>query len=532
MVTISLACVATDGVSLYGLSVNAAPYSTSNYHYVLVKSNPNPSPTLTGLSWTLIDSKPMDSSVYALAISSVNDFNCAVNNSTKVFTALSRRSKKTNDDLTDNQTRGIRYTPANGGGAGTWTNIDASPSYRWDDDSYSTQLYEFNDPTTGSTTLMHASIQKSYPKVYVAAMDLATSTMKQNPTSWDFTSYGELVGIALANSHLYTLGATDNSDTLAVVPIQSGSTAAPSPTIKSYNATIIGNACDRQHYYAYMAALENKLVMWCTPMSDRTTKVFVFDGTNLTALPPSSGTTSPQSAVAMPGSVPFLFMSDDNGLYSIPLSGGNAGVWSRANPVNVTDSIFGDSDSTSGESDYRKQSILIGVLSGVAVLIVLLFGIWYWRYIKKRRQPTTVYSTENTEMTAGAGAESRTGTTTELLVMESGKEEFTTIDLPVSEMKVEDPTLDYYPPPSPGGASHTTAFITPLQTQELMLSDHPRPNVIISGAVGGSSSSQTPGRPRGPQTEYHDGERSVDVIMEEMGIDPARTGPSAPQFRG
>lgn len=187
MVTITPACVATDGVSLYVLAVDVKPTSSYNAkpNYVLVKSNPNPSPTLSDLSWTLVSSKPVDDSLNALSAPySISDFICSMDPTTKAFMALSRRSTKPSSIIASDDTRGIRYVPDSDGGAGTWSNIGTSASYQWESSGDSSQLYNFKDGTTN--TYMHAYVHSTLTRVFVAAMDTTTWTMNQNPASWTF----------------------------------------------------------------------------------------------------------------------------------------------------------------------------------------------------------------------------------------------------------------------------------------------------------------------------------------------------------
>jgi hypothetical protein len=187
MVTITPACAATDGVSIYIISVDAekVAYSSDTF-YVLLKSNPNPNANLKDLSWTIVSAIQMNKSLQAIMKGSLNDYSCAVDSSTKVFTIMARRVHSGVGAI-DQNVGGVQFNPDGNGGAGTWTNIKSSPEYQWAYGYAVEQLYNFKSSTSSSGTLLHAYYSAITPtEVYVASMDAATSTMKQNPATWAF----------------------------------------------------------------------------------------------------------------------------------------------------------------------------------------------------------------------------------------------------------------------------------------------------------------------------------------------------------
>ncbi|KAG0240354.1 hypothetical protein B0O80DRAFT_497656 [Mortierella sp. GBAus27b] len=528
MVTIALACVATDGISLYGLSVNAAPpSSSSSNYYVIVKSNPNPSPTLSDLSWTVVSSKAIDDSIYALvAPNDVNGCSCAIDDTTKVFTAMTYQSRKLYSDPPANVTRGIQYQPDSGGGTGTWTNIETSPDYQWRLQGDSTQLYEFKDSTTGKTTLMHAYVHIVLTKVYVAAMDSATLTMNQNRALWAYnkTLYGEAKAIVFSNNQLHTLGALNTSNVLTTVPIYGASTGAPPPSaIKAVDATIIGDACGRFLYDAWMSTLENKVVIFCRPQFELTPNVFTFDGTAITALPQAAGgIRNPHAILAMPGAIPFLLMVNEKGLHSIQLSGPSVAQWNTVDLVSVADSIFdspksGGSGTTTSSSDSHRN-ILIGTLLAAAVLVIL-FGYFCWRRKRRSRssQSKMVDVPEDTKGSLPFTADSK-----------MRLEDPMAIQPPVElAMKLEDPSTSYH-----GQTLNQLPYTGPWQSQGPAFSTHPRPTVTLPGANNEFQESKTEISPTIPTTVSVTGIPRGPAMLLQPAATPQAVQSIVPQLPG
>jgi len=188
-VVITPACAATDGVSIYAIAFDVVPddsYGNSNkYHYVLVKSNPNPSPTLSDISWTLVSSVRSSDPLYSLTPPYNKDYAaCAVDEKTKVFTALSRSFREPTGGSNKGML-GIQFQPDSNGGPGTWVNVKTSTAYTWEADS--SELYYYKN-ADGSQTLMHAT-RNQVRGVLVSAMDNPTMTLNQSPAQWSFVRF-------------------------------------------------------------------------------------------------------------------------------------------------------------------------------------------------------------------------------------------------------------------------------------------------------------------------------------------------------
>ncbi|KAK3807617.1 MAG: hypothetical protein J3Q66DRAFT_392282 [Benniella sp.] len=470
MVTITPACAATDGVSIYIISVDAekVAYSSDTF-YVLLKSNPNPNANLKDLSWTVVSAIQMktNKSLQAIMKGSLNDYSCAVDSSTKP------------------------------------------------------------------------------PEVYVASMDAATSTMKQNPAAWAFdkAKYGEMSAITFANGNLYTLGYTMGPypvtyGLLNEAPIPADPQTPPQlSSIKTYNATIIMQSCHRYLNNVWVRAVGDNVAIICRPESGgMTTKVYLFDGKAKTFKDvklTNGATANPVSIVAMPGSAsspPFVFFSSDTGLFSIPLGDPNEGTWLGANKIDIPESVFtsgtggtGGTGGTDGgsnrpptDSDTNifnpntdlKKTILIGTFSALGALFFLVLLCIFFKRRRAARiqrtklQPTTVYYAANTATgspappTPPAPAPPAPPKVSESPVDSEMKIEDTTFIHPGQVSKIEDTTFNHYgqapgypyPPHNAGVPPYQSPVtfaetpVSPWQSQEPSFSTHPRPNVVVTGA--------------------------------------------------
>lgn len=189
-------CYATDGTSIYALDLRV-PQKTSffgynDFYYVLVKSNPNPSPDLSDISWSVVSVTNGDH-LNVLGSPSV----CYINPTTKALSVLSLRSKVTKgfEDL-EESVRGVQYQPKADGGGGSWANITVSPGsplFEWDSSigsQYSnTQLYKPKDSesimfATANPHVKNPNSAKSDTKLWIASMDPSDLIMKQKPSPW------------------------------------------------------------------------------------------------------------------------------------------------------------------------------------------------------------------------------------------------------------------------------------------------------------------------------------------------------------
>ncbi|KAF9962293.1 hypothetical protein BGZ70_008084, partial [Mortierella alpina] len=239
-------CFATDGTSIYALDLRVPQktsfFAASDFYYVLVKSNPNPSPDLSDISWSVVSVSNRDGLNLLGSLSA-----CYIHPTTKAFSVLSLSSgrAKSYDDLEDS-VRGVQYQPKTDGGRGSWTNITVtpgSPLFEWDSSvasQYSnTELYKPKDSesimfATANPHVANPNSAKSSTKLWIASMDPFDLVMKQKPSPWlyDPALYGDLKYITFADDKLYFFATTHYNFTLGAVPI-SGDTLASSPSAVS-----------------------------------------------------------------------------------------------------------------------------------------------------------------------------------------------------------------------------------------------------------------------------------------------------------
>ncbi|GJJ71667.1 hypothetical protein EMPS_04017 [Entomortierella parvispora] len=146
-------CFASDGVRIFGYGYTGSydhPYWSWNY---VISSNPNPSPDLSDLTWTVVSNISTYAAYYLPSNTYGQEFDCTVDDK-GTFTILARDSQLTISSPTDTNIRGLQFSPT--GGNGTWSNIAvvSSLSYVWDASAWS-QLVWTKDPTSGNNTVMH-----------------------------------------------------------------------------------------------------------------------------------------------------------------------------------------------------------------------------------------------------------------------------------------------------------------------------------------------------------------------------------------
>jgi len=196
LVALKPGCYATDGTSIYALDLRVRQktsfFAYEDFYYVLVKSNPNPSPDLSDISWSVVSVTNRDR-LNLLGDPSV----CYINPTTKAFSVLSQLSKVTKDfESLEESVRGVQYQPKADGGGGSWTNITVSPGsplFEWDYKSFpqspNTELYKPKDSenimfATANPHIQNPNSAKSDTKLWIASMDPSDLIMKQKPSPW------------------------------------------------------------------------------------------------------------------------------------------------------------------------------------------------------------------------------------------------------------------------------------------------------------------------------------------------------------
>lgn len=196
LVALKPGCYATDGTSIYALDLRVRQkksfFEYEDFYYVLVKSNPNPSPDLSDISWSVVSVTNRDR-LNLLEDPSV----CYINPTTKALSVLSLRSKMTKGfEQLEKSVRGVQYQPEADGKGGSWTNITVSPGsplFEWDSSFASfysnTQLYKPQDSesimfATANPYVKNPNSAKSDTKLWIASMDPSDLIMKQKPSPW------------------------------------------------------------------------------------------------------------------------------------------------------------------------------------------------------------------------------------------------------------------------------------------------------------------------------------------------------------
>ncbi|CAO3566936.1 unnamed protein product [Mortierella alpina] len=393
LVSLNPHCYATDGTSIYALDLRVRQktsfFSYEDFYYVLVKSNPNPSPDLSDISWSVVSVSNRDGLNLLDSLSA-----CYIHPTTKAFSVLSVRSKteKGYGDLEDS-VRGVQYQPKADGGGGSWTNITVapgSPLFEWKDSVTSqypyTQLYKPSDSenlmfATANPYVANPNSAKPDTKFWIASMDPSDLVMKQKPSPWlyDPALYGDLKEITFADDALYFYASTYSNFTLGIVPI-SGDTLAASPLaastfdLKTYN-TICGTFTTKMS----ITPVGANLALQC-----RGGPVFLFDGKSKTISNVSLSTAISNElflspVLTMPGSVPFLLSASTSGLYSLPISGPSVGKWFNTKIITIPASALENlTPAGSGPGSSSKTGLIVGVVCAVLVLIMGGLGfIWH-----------------------------------------------------------------------------------------------------------------------------------------------------------
>ncbi|KFH62109.1 hypothetical protein MVEG_11748 [Podila verticillata NRRL 6337] len=402
LVALKPGCYATDGTSIYALDLRVPQktsfFGYSDFYYVLVKSNPNPSPDLSDISWSVVSVTNGDG-LNILGSPSV----CYIHPTTKAFSVLSLWSKVTKGfESLKESVRGVQYQPKADGGGGIWANITVSPGsplFEWDSSiasQYSnTELYKPKDSdsimfATANPHVENPNSAKSDTKLWIASMDPSDLIMKQKPSPWlyDPALYGDLIYITFADNALYFYARTFSNFTLGAVPI-SGDTLASSPSVVStFDTKNYQKICGTFSTDMTITPLGANIVLQC-----RGGPVFLFDGKNISNVSTSTEI-SKQSFLSpiltMPGTVPFLFSAATDSLYSLPISGPNTGKWFNTKMITIPASALENltpSGPGAGSSSSSKSGVIIGVVC--AVLVLVIGGIGYFWYRKRSAQIKT-----------------------------------------------------------------------------------------------------------------------------------------------
>ncbi|KAG0261528.1 hypothetical protein BG011_000934 [Mortierella polycephala] len=503
-------CVASDGTSLYAFAVAPSTTNPKAFFYVLVKSNANPSPTLSNLSWTLVSAVSRDDYAYLFYITGV--FECAVDE-TGVFTVLGSESMARGSGVSDAIIRGLQYQSS----GDTWKDVNTDILYSWNGD-YST-LFNFKD-SMGINTVMHAYFSRN-KELFVATMDATTLTLMQSPSAWSLPEAvnGVPVKTGFAGNMIYTLGSLDSTQLLTSFTLSSASTSMPpaSSTVV-HNVSAIYSTCNPVSS-TKVRSYGSNIVMTCMPYSAAHLSVYVFDGLQLTHLPaPGVSDMVFNLATVSSSAGAFLFLQSTSAMYSIALSGPMIGKLVTAKmDVNTTDpygishatgtaGASGTSPATTPPSSQPRQGTgaKAGIIGSVSAAVIVVVGILvYFFYVRKRQQIDKIQQTARGSVDPSA----------------------------IPEMKMSDPSNDLtdqsyqgqapilqqemYPQPPQSGQHN---YIQPAMQQQFQFSSHPRPSVATT--LGGDPSLQQPDMQHASSTP----------VWEPRSFVPPVRGPSSPMF--
>ncbi|KAF9898739.1 hypothetical protein BX616_003664 [Lobosporangium transversale] len=294
-------------------------------HYLLVRSNDNPSHKLNDLTWTLISSVPKANLSQIEIWDQMLDFSCAVDDE-GVFTVIAQNYFTTG-------LNGLQFQPVGNPDQpeGTWKNITIPKVYPWITMKPSTliSIKSGGNGQDGSSMnkVFHAFLDKNGSDVMVAELDTTKMTMVLNPSPWKPTVLKRytMYGLAFVNNTLQLYGhgfSVNEINGLFLIPFNSQGSPPTAGNVRSFDATEIFTYCGNN---VSLRPLKERTIVFCT--YPRPAHIFIYDdgSKQLTHLPAARETYDSDnllSLIPFPGSpYPYIFMHDLSGIYSIPLEG-------------------------------------------------------------------------------------------------------------------------------------------------------------------------------------------------------------------
>ncbi|KAI1320918.1 hypothetical protein EDD11_009241 [Mortierella claussenii] len=386
-------CVASDGGRLFALAVA----QLSPPLYVLIKSNNNPSPYLTDLSWSLVSKTPLDKVNVLIGAASANDYVCAVDDM-GVFSILSRRgtSSSTSSEGAERPI-GLQYLPAMATASSTeeWRDLQLSSGYKWDL-SYGSQLFYFKDSAVGTNTLMHATAEGPNG-VRMAVLDPKTKLLEQSANAWNLTlsTFAEPEAVGVTNNNLFLFGSkgmAPGKGTMTSLQLQNAtSTLPPLGSLTSANAEYVLTLCGSMSRIRVMPSGPN-LVVVCKISDSSYLNILVYNGQNFNIY--STNTTIPLQphSMVIVGSTasppnPFIFLHDESNVYSVLLAERKGQTITGGFRVNITDHLeqsLGNSGNNGGSSAIVAAVVTVFVF--VVVVALVLMRHFYLRKLRRREK--------------------------------------------------------------------------------------------------------------------------------------------------
>ncbi|KAF9904403.1 hypothetical protein BX616_001315 [Lobosporangium transversale] len=333
-------CLTTDNTRLYAFA-REMDLATEQYHYLLLKSNDNPSFDLKDLTWSIISVVPTTGLPLFVSYPYFGDFDCVVDDQ-GVFSIIGKNDYDENFEDYPFNVNAMQYVPSlTPGTNGTWRNITTptqEADYLWNR-AYKGTLFNYKD-AQGKNNLMHTYISSNESDVYVAALDTTSMTLKQGIGAWNITNgkYSHSSYASFANNNIYIYGEDfdKRAKQLFAFPITSASPNAPGVLPRGFNATEVDNACGIYTSSFVMQALKDDLVIFCR----RGYRIHIFNGSGFTALPVINSDLEFEYMNAMvpfPGATPYLFMYNRGGSYSIPLNGSFVSSVLKGNNITIVE---------------------------------------------------------------------------------------------------------------------------------------------------------------------------------------------------
>ncbi|KAG0063987.1 hypothetical protein BGZ89_009466 [Linnemannia elongata] len=314
MVYIRPFCVASNGNTLY--AAVASSYGDTE-QVILARSNVAPS-SLDALTWTALASTYQKTLTTIPGSDMGKNVVCHVDNQ-GVFTLLSMFSKSP-----ISQPSGYQYSPA----TNTWTNITTSPGYKWGNASGKT-LFTVNG---SSSTLMHIYKGTALNGSNIAVYNSKTRIMAEGSTPW--VTRDSVEQYAAANGVIYVT-TSDLSTGAAYLNIGAVS-ANGAPPVSTKVATLDVGSCFLYGNNFKTVLREGLYYLYCGSSNQVSYRWFTHDGTTQSASSPviTNAVNTAQGFLPLgpAGKSPtWAFLYDITALYSVTLTGSQAGQWRRAN---------------------------------------------------------------------------------------------------------------------------------------------------------------------------------------------------------
>ncbi|KAF8931282.1 hypothetical protein EDD21DRAFT_447973 [Dissophora ornata] len=379
----TVACVTSDGTSLYGLT-DTMFLGTYTGEVAVVKSNPNPK-SLADVSWTVLSSIDMKDMYFSCGLLTLgtgtgwadSKYYCSVS-AQGVFTLLCDNTGlgPTTAPMVQYNPKGPKNTAVTSKGPGSWQNITVPAAYNWT--GYHSNDILFYDDSVTSQRLWHVYHMPYANTIKIGYVDPASQTLVSAGT-WSVglpTSPYQFSGVTVAYGNGQISAYWLNGTSSTIFMFQLSDYASPAPTLQKSIATPASSVCDVAEPVVsafYQKSYYMVCVQYLAPGSPYMPgQLFVVQDTTVAA--PLAQATSIANAsfvnggkfvpIGAIGASPFAFVPPSFAYvsYGLTLGQPNQGIWQG--PVTMTVVALGSSSPLS-----------IGAIVGIVVGVLALFGI-------------------------------------------------------------------------------------------------------------------------------------------------------------